>query len=87
MSYDPVFVTKDVELAAFLHANNLKIVDVRKNDVNKTVFAFENVGGKANELHLKFYNREDQISASILLRSLQQVKNMLFDPNLERRRT
>jgi len=80
------FTTKDAELAAFLHANDIKITDVRRNDYNKTVFVFDGGEGKTNRLALAFYNHEDQISASKLLWCLQQVKNMIFDPGLERAR-
>jgi hypothetical protein len=81
---DDVFVTKDIELAAFLHASDIKIVDVRKNEANKTVFVFSNADGRAKSMNLSFYNHEDQISASRLLWSFQQIKQLLFDPNLER---
>lgn len=79
-----VFTTKDIELAAFLHAMEVKIVDVRKNEANKTVFAFSNDGSQTQAMALAFYNHDDQISASKLLWSFQQIKNMVFDPNVER---
>ena len=84
MSDEAVFVTKDIELAAFLHASDIKIVDVRKNEANKTVFVFSNTDGRAKGLNLSFYNHEDLISASRLLWSFGQIKQLLFDPNLER---
>lgn len=80
------FVTKDIELAAFLKAKELQIVDVRKNEANKTVFVFGNAAGTAQKLSLDFYNHNDQISASTLLWAYGQIKQMLFDPNLERQR-
>lgn len=79
-----VFTTKDIELAAFLHASDIKITDIRKNEANKTVFAFANEDGNTQKMALNFYNHEDQISASKLLWSFQQIKSMVFDPNLER---
>lgn len=81
------FTTKDIELAAFLHASEVKIVDVRKNEANKTVFAFINEDGNTQKMALNFYNHDDQISASKLLWSFGQIKNMVFDPNLERSAT
>lgn len=78
------FTTKDIELAAFLHASEVKITDVRKNEANKTVFIFTNEDGSTQKRALNFYNHEDQISASKLLWSFQQIKSMVFDPNLER---
>lgn len=84
MSDSTTFVTKDIELAAFLKANDLIIVDVRKNEANKTVFIFENINGRAQTLNLAFYNHQDNISASKLLWSYGQIKQLLFDPNLER---
>lgn len=84
MSQERTFVTKDIELAAFLHANEVKIVDVRKNEANKTVFVFENPEGDTQRMSLRFYNHEDSISASRLLWSFGQIKNLLFDPNLDR---
>ena len=78
------YSTKDVELAAFLHASNVKIVDVRKNEANKTVFVFENQEGETQRMSLRFYNHEDEISASLLLSSFQTVRHLIFDPNLER---
>lgn len=71
--------TKDLDLSAFLHASGVKIVDVRRNEVNKTVFVFSGNGGETQKMSLKFYNHEDQISASKLLWSLQQIKNMLYE--------
>ena len=76
------FTTKDIELAAYLHASDIKIVDVRKNEANKTVFVFANEDGKAQSMMLSFYNHEDKISASRLLWSFSQIKSMVFDPNL-----
>lgn len=87
MSMNGTFSTKDIELAAFLHASEVKILDVRKNDANKTVFIFANLDGSTQKLALAFYNHEDQISASKLLWSFGQIKQLLFDPNLERERT
>lgn len=84
MSDEQVFVTKDIELAAFLKAHDLKIVDVRKDEWNKTSLVFDNSAGQASKLRLSFYNHDDQISASKLLWSFQQIKQILFDPNLER---
>jgi hypothetical protein len=84
MSDEKVFVTKDIELAAFMHASEVKIVDIRKNEVNKTVFVFANVEGRAQRLSLAFYNQDDQVSASKLLTSFGKIKQLLFDPNLER---
>jgi hypothetical protein len=84
MSQNGVFLTKDIELAAFLHASDVKILDVRKNEANKTVFVFENQAGGAQKMALSFYNHDDAISASRLLWSFAQIKNMIFDPNLER---
>ncbi len=84
MTPNGVFVTKDIELAAYLHANDVKIIDVRKNEANKTVFVFDAREGATQKLSLAFYNHEDQISASKLLWSFQQIKSLLFDPNLER---
>jgi len=81
------FSTKDIELAAFLHASGVKILDVRKNDANKTVFHFDANDGQTQKLGLSFYNHEDNISASKLLWSFGQIKQLLFDPNLERERT
>lgn len=78
-----VFVTKDIDLAAYLHAKQVKIVDVRKNEANKTVFVFANMDGSSNRMMLAFYNHDDQISASTLLQSYQQVKNLLFDQSRE----
>jgi hypothetical protein len=84
MSDEKVFVTKDIELAAFLHASEIRIVDIRKNDVGKTIFVFANEAGKVQMLSLAFYNQEDLISASKLLTSFGKIKQLLFDPNLER---
>jgi len=84
MSNNGTFVTKDIELAAYLHANDVKIVDVRKNEANKTVFVFTNEDGSSQRMSLAFYNHDDMISASKLLWSFQQIKSLLFDPNLER---
>ena len=84
MSDERAFVTKDIELAAFLHASDVKIVDIRKNDVGKTVFVFSNDAGRVQVLSLAFYNQDDQISASKLLTSFGKIKQLLFDPNLER---
>lgn len=81
-----VYSTKDIELAAYLHARDVKIVDVRKNEANKTVFCFANQDGETQKMSLAFYNHDDQISASRLLWSFGQIKNLLFDPNLERPR-
>jgi hypothetical protein len=78
------FATKDIELAAYLHAREVKITDVRKNEANKTVFVFTNDEGGTQKTALSFYNHDDQISASKLLWSFQQIKSMVFDPNLER---
>jgi hypothetical protein len=79
-----MFVTKDIELAAYLHANDIKIIDVRKNEANKTLFVFDGGDGGTQKLSLAFYNHDDLISASKLLWSFQQIKSLLFDPNLER---
>jgi hypothetical protein len=84
MNQNDQFSTKDIELAAFLHASEVKIVDIRKNDANRTVFIFTDDGGKTQRLSLSFYNGDDQISASRLLVSFGKVKQLLFDPNLER---
>jgi len=84
MSANGIFLTKDIELAAFLHASEVKIIDVRKNEVNKTVFVFENKTGNTQGMALSFYNHEDKISASKLLWSFAQIRSMIFDPNLER---
>ena len=84
MSANPPYITKDVEVAAYLHALDIKIVDVRKNDANKTIFLFEDADGGVNQIALNYYNHDDQISASKLLWSFQQIKSLLFDPNLER---
>ena len=81
------FATKDVELAAFLHASEIKIVDVRKNEANKTVFIFANEDGDTQKISLKFYNHEDRISASKLLWSLQTIKHLIFAPTLDRSRS
>lgn len=81
------FATKDVELAAFLHASKIKIIDVRKNEANKTVFIFENTDGDTQKMSLKFYNHEDEISASKLLWSFQTIKHMIFAPALDRSRS
>ena len=78
------YSTKDVELAAFLHASEIKIIDVRKNDARKTVFVFDNKTGDTASKALQFYNHEDQISASKLLWSFQTIKSLIFDPNQER---
>lgn len=78
------YSTKDVELAAFLHASKVKIIDVRKNEANKTIFVFENPDGATQKMSLKFYNHEDEISASRLLSSFQTMRHLIFDPNLER---
>lgn len=86
MSEEKTFVTKDIELAAFFKARGLSIVDVRKNEANKTVFVFANPDANAQKLSLDFYNHNDQISASTLLWAYGQIKQMLFDPNLERQR-
>jgi hypothetical protein len=86
MSVNIQFSTKDIELAAFLHASNVKIVDVRKNDARKTVFHFENSEGSTQKLALSFYNHDDKVSASKLLWSFGQIKNLLFDPNFENER-
>lgn len=85
MSGNGFYSTKDIELASYLHAREVKIVDVRKNEANKTVFVFENRDGETQKMSLAFYNHDDQISASKLLWSFSQVKHLLFDPNLERR--
>jgi hypothetical protein len=78
------FSTKDIELAAFLHASDIKIADIRRNDYGKTVFVFSDPEGSTKRLSLAFYNHEDQVSASKLLWSFNQVKSMVFDPNLDR---
>ncbi len=80
-----VYSTKDIELAAYLHAREIEIVDVRKNEANKTVFCFANQDGDTQKTALAFYNHHDEISASRLLTSFGQIKNLLFDPNLARR--
>lgn len=79
-----IFTTKDVDLAAFLHAKDVKIKDVRRNEYNKTVFVFANDDGGTQKTALSFYNHEDTISASKLLWSLQQIKSMIFDPGAEK---
>lgn len=84
MSNHGEFVTKDIELAAYLHANDVKIMDVRKNEANKTIFVFDDGSGGTQKMSLAFYNHDDQISASKLLWSFQQMRSLLFDPNLER---
>ena len=84
MNSERGFITKDIELAAFLHANEVRILDIRKNEANKTIFIFSNEGGNSQKMSLAFYNHEDQISASKLLWSFQQIKHLLFDPNIER---
>lgn len=84
---DKNFVTKDVELAAFIKAHDIKLVDVRKNDFHKTVFVFENADGRATKLNLAFYNHDDQISASKLLWSFGQLKQLIFDQGQSRIRT
>ncbi len=81
---DRVFTTKDIELAAFLKAKDRRVVDVRKNEANKTVFIFDNADAAIQKLSLDFYNHDDTVSASKLLWCFGQVKQMLFDPNLER---
>lgn len=83
---DDTFSTKDIELAAFLRASDLKITDVRRNDAGKTVFVFSDIGGATKKLALAFYNREDQISASRLLWNFGQIKSLVFDLNAERDR-
>lgn len=84
MSEVAVFVTKDIELAAFLKAHDIKIVDVRKDEWNKISIIFDDADGRAHKLKLDFYNHDDKISASKLLWSFGQIKQLLFDPNLER---
>lgn len=86
MNHEPAFITKDVELAAYIHARDVKILDVRKNDANKTLFVFANEGGETQKIAMTFYNHNDMVSASKLLRSFQQIRSLLFDPNLERTR-
>jgi hypothetical protein len=81
---DDQLVTKDMEFAAFLRAHDVKIVDVRKDERNKIGIIFENVGGLSDKLKLDFYNHEDQVSASKLLWSYAQIKQLLFDANIER---
>lgn len=87
MSGNGYYSTKDIELAAYIHARGVKITDVRKNEANKTVFVFANPDGETQKMSLAFYNGEDQISASKLLWSFGQVKHILFDPNLDRMRS
>lgn len=84
MNHEPAFITKDVELAAYIHARDVKILDVRKNDANKTLFVFSNEDGETQKIAMTFYNHDDKVSASKLLRSFQQIRSLLFDPNLER---
>jgi hypothetical protein len=84
MSTNGYYSTKDIELASYIHACGVKIADVRKNEANKTVFVFANPDGETQKMSLRFYNGDDQISASKLLWSFTQVKHLLFDPNLER---
>lgn len=81
---DKNFSTKDPELAAFLKASDIRLVDVRKNEFQKAVFVFENADGKASRLNLAYLNHEDNISASKLFWSFQQIKQLIFDQIPER---
>lgn len=85
MSEDKLFVTKDIELAVFFKAKDVKIIDIRRDEWNKMSLVFDNSDGTAQQLRLQFYNHEDDISASKLLSSFGQIKQILHDPNTEKR--
>lgn len=71
-------------MASFLHALGVKIMDVRRNEAGKTIIVFENGDGETREKVLRFYNRNDTVSASALLNSFQVIRNIIFDPSMKR---
>lgn len=81
---DKNFATKDPELAAFLKASDIKLVDVRKNEYQKAIFVFDNADGRASKLNMAYLNHEDTISASKLFWSFSQIKQLIFDQIPER---
>lgn len=77
MTKEHMFITKDLNVAAFLYASNAKLASAKKDKTHTTFFSFVDKDA-CEELVRKYWAKEGQIDAKNFADALRSLKDMLF---------